>query len=169
VKASRLLAGLEHDQQTKRIAEHFNQDPAKYLEMDFDQEIIPSLNAKTAAQLSDGFSFHKRNLTDFKTDRQAYHHLIADLVELQILSTQLVLKGSPVKKIYVDGGFSQNNIFMRLLALGLPEFEVYAASVAQASALGTALAIHDTWNSKPIPADLIKLNAVYRFPNKPKT
>ena len=30
VKASRLHAGLEHDQQVKRIAEHFNQDIIKY-------------------------------------------------------------------------------------------------------------------------------------------
>ncbi len=43
VKASRLHAGLEHEQQVKRIAEHFNQDPAKYRDMVFDPEIIPSL------------------------------------------------------------------------------------------------------------------------------
>jgi sugar (pentulose or hexulose) kinase len=157
VKASRLHAGLEHEQQVKRIAEHFNQDPAKYRDMAFEPEMISATNSGTVARLSDGFSFHKRNLTDFKTDSEAYHHLIEDLVQLQILSTQLVIKGSPIKKIYVDGGFSQNSIFMHLLARGFPELEVFAASVAQATALGAALAIHDDWNSKPIPKDLIEL------------
>lgn len=158
VKASRLHAGLEHEQQIKRIVEHFNEDPAKYRDMAFDPGIMPSTNTGTA-QLSKGFSFAKRNLADFKTDIEAYHFLIADLMELQILSTQLVIKGSPIKKIYVDGGFSQNSIFMHLLALGFPEFEVFAASVAQASALGAALAINEEWNTKSIPDNLIKLKS----------
>jgi hypothetical protein len=34
---------------------------------------------------------------------------------------------------------------------------VYAASVAQASALGAALAIHPHWNTKNLPADIIDL------------
>jgi sugar (pentulose or hexulose) kinase len=161
VKASRLLAGLEHEQQTKRIAEHFNQDPAKYREMAFDPELLSNRNSKTISRLSNGFTFHGRNLADFKTDKEAYHHLIADLVELQILSTQLVIKCSPVKIIYVDGGFSQNSIFMHLLRRGFPELEVYAASVAQATALGAALAIHDSWSNNPIPTDLIELKSNY--------
>ena len=46
---------------------------------------------------------------------------------------------------------------MNLLAENFPDMEVYAASMAQASALGAALAIHKNWNSKPIPNDLIDL------------
>jgi sugar (pentulose or hexulose) kinase len=80
-----------------------------------------------------------------------------DLVAQQILSTQLVIHNSPVKKVFVDGGFSKNSIFMNLLAQAFPEMEVYAASMAQASALGAALAIHDRWNPKPIQNDLIDL------------
>jgi sugar (pentulose or hexulose) kinase len=159
VKASRLLAGLEHQQQTKRIAEYFNQDPAKYRDMVFDHELLPDSKSGTSGSLSGGFGFHKRNLAEFKTDKEAYHHLIADLVELQILSMQLVIKGSPVKKMYIDGGFSQNKIFMHLLTLGFPEIEVFAASVAQASALGAALAIHEDWNTKSIPDNLIRLKS----------
>ena len=46
---------------------------------------------------------------------------------------------------------------MYLLAEAFPSIEVYAASVAQASALGAALAIHPHWNKKPLPADIINL------------
>jgi glycerol kinase len=80
-----------------------------------------------------------------------------DLIDLQILSTRLVIKGSDVKRIFVDGGFSHNNVFMHLLANVFPEMEVYAASMAQATALGSALSIHPEWNSKPVPTDLIEL------------
>jgi hypothetical protein len=34
---------------------------------------------------------------------------------------------------------------------------VYAASVAQATAMGAALAVHKSWNRKPVPADMVKL------------
>jgi sugar (pentulose or hexulose) kinase len=159
VKASRLHAGPEHELQVKRIAEHFSQDILRYKNIAFDPEIKRTLdsNSSAAPSLSDGFAFHKRNLADFKSDTEAYHQLIADLVSLQILSTRLVIKGSVVKRIFVDGGFSHNNVFMHLLANGFPEMEVFAASMAQATALGAALSIHSEWNTKPIPSDLIEL------------
>ena len=46
---------------------------------------------------------------------------------------------------------------MHLLAMAFPEMEVYAASVAQATAMGAALAIHSDWNTLPVPADMVKL------------
>jgi len=159
VKASRLHAGFEHELQVKRIAEHFNQDILRYRDIVFDPEVMRSLrsNSAEALSLSDGCVFHKRNLADFKSDTEAYHQLIADLVSLQILSARLVIQGSVVKRIFVDGGFSHNNVFMHLLANGFPEMDVYAASMAQATALGAALSIHSEWNSTPIPTDLIEL------------
>jgi sugar (pentulose or hexulose) kinase len=158
VKASRLHAGFEHELQVKRIAEHFSQDIDTYRDIIFDPEIMRSIQSNSpAGSLSDGFAFHKRNLADFKTDTEAYHQLVADLVSLQILSTRLVIIGSVVKRIFVDGGFSHNSVYMHLLANGFPEMEVFAASMAQATALGAALSIHSEWNSKPIPADLIEL------------
>jgi len=96
-------------------------------------------------------------LSNFKTYEIAYHQLMLDLVEQQFFSTNLVIHNSPVKKIFVDGGFSKNSIFMNLLAEAYPDIEVFAASMAQASALGAALAIHQNWNPKPIQNDLIDL------------
>jgi hypothetical protein len=46
---------------------------------------------------------------------------------------------------------------MNLLAASFPGVEVYAASVAQATAMGAALAIHEYWNSQSLPADIIQL------------
>jgi sugar (pentulose or hexulose) kinase len=158
VKASRLHAGFEHELQVKRIGEHFKKDFSRYRNMTFDPEIMHTLHSNPPAlSLSNGCAFHNRNLADFKTDTEAYHQLIADLINLQILSTRLIIKGSVVKRIFVDGGFSHNNVFMHLLANGFPEMEVYAASMAQATALGAALSIHSEWNSKPVPTDLIEL------------
>ncbi|HZZ76737.1 MAG TPA: FGGY family carbohydrate kinase [Puia sp.] len=158
VKASRLHAGLEHELQVKRIAEYFNQNILRYRDMVFDAEIMRRLHINSpGVSLRDGCAFHERNLADFHSDTEAYHQLMMDLIDLQILSTRLVIKGSDVKRIFVDGGFSHNNVFMHLLANVFPEMEVYAASMAQATALGSALSIHPEWNSKPVPTDLIEL------------
>ena len=46
---------------------------------------------------------------------------------------------------------------MNLLAAAFPHLEVFAASVAQATAIGAALAIHKRWNTKTIPGDMIEL------------
>ena len=99
----------------------------------------------------------KRNLDDFKNYEEAYHQLIADIIVQQIRSTNIVLKGTSVRNIFVDGGFGNNPIYMQLLALAFPEIEVYAASVAQATAMGAALAIHNEWNPLPAPSDMVKL------------
>jgi hypothetical protein len=82
---------------------------------------------------------------------------MCNLVIRQVISTNLVLKNSPVKKMYVDGGFGSNLVYMHLLALAYPEIEVFAASVPQASAIGAALAIHTSWNKQAIPKDIISL------------
>ncbi len=80
-----------------------------------------------------------------------------DIVAQQVRSTNLVLQNTPVRRIFVDGGFSKNAIYMNLMAAAFPDVEVFAASMAQASALGAALAIHDSWNAMAIPNDIIEL------------
>lgn len=165
VKASRLFAGQEHEVQTKKLANHFGVSNDFYKEINFDKDIIKQLRAKKSngesSESPNGilkqFLFGERNWNDFKNPAIAYHQLLLDIVNQQIASTNLVIQNSPVKKMFVDGGFSKNTIFMNLLAEAYPEMEVYAASMAQASALGAALAIHKSWNPKPIPNDLIDL------------
>ncbi|MCD0467117.1 FGGY-family carbohydrate kinase [Flavobacterium sp. ENC] len=166
VKAARLFSGNEHEIQTKRLAEHFKVANDAYKNIYFDKKIVSNLRAlsfsfiypkKYEFDILKECPFQKRDLSTFKNYETAYHQLMMDIVEQQFFSTNLVIQNSPVKKIFVDGGFSKNSIFMNLLAEAFPDIEVYAASMAQASALGAALAIHDNWNPKPIQNDLIDL------------
>jgi len=101
--------------------------------------------------------FTNRNLATFASFEVAYHQLMIDIVWQQTISTQLVLSNTLVQRIFVDGGFSKNAVFMNLLASSFPDIEVYGASIAQASALGAGLAIHKHWNTHPIPGDLIEI------------
>ncbi|MDP4265287.1 MAG: FGGY family carbohydrate kinase [Bacteroidota bacterium] len=164
VKASRLFAGYEHEQQVKRLADHFKKPEDYYTTVTANDELMQkiktgtgSLQKKEQSAMVGQSAFAKRNLAEFSNYEEAYHQLIADIITQQTRSTNIVLKGTPVKKIFVDGGFSNNAIYMRLLALAFPEQEVFAASVAQASAMGAALAIHKEWNPLPVPANMVKL------------
>lgn len=162
VKASRLFAGYEHEQETKRLAAHFNKDVNYYEKVEFDYHTVERLKKNVEqdqrAEFVPGPSvFSKRDLNIFSSYEEAYHQFLMDIMHLQIGSTLLVMKGTPVNRIFVDGGFGKNPIYMNLLALAFPDIEVFAASVAQATAMGAALAIHQHWNSQLLPADLIDL------------
>jgi sugar (pentulose or hexulose) kinase len=164
VIASRLFAGYEHEQQVKRIATHFNQGTARYRQIRYDPEIMARLPKNKPSPLQEGQEakielgrFGQRDLSLFSSGEEAYHQLLLDLVVEQVKSTRMVLKNTAAKRIFVDGGFSKNMVYMNLLALFFPEMEVFAASMAQATAAGAALAIHRAWNPKPLPTNIIKL------------
>lgn len=163
VKASRLFSGHGYDQQVKRIAAHFNQDSIKYKTIVYDPETVSAMNRSGRfgvpaenAELKT-LPFSQRALSCFSNDTEAYYQLMIDIVNQQKASTNLVLKGSNAKRFFVDGGFSKNSVFMHLLAAFFPGVEVFAASMAQATAVGAALAIHQAWNTKALPTDIIEL------------
>jgi sugar (pentulose or hexulose) kinase len=163
VKASRLFAGFEHEQQVKRLSSYFEKPVEYYTQVECDKALIKQLGAQRQRgtqkdAILEQPGFEQTDPEMYPTFEAAYHHLVITIVEKQIESTELVMQGSPVKRIFVDGGFSKNPIYMYLLAEAFPGIEVYAASVPQASALGAALAIHRHWNSSPLPDHLIGLD-----------
>lgn len=170
VKAARIFAGNEHEIETRRIAEHFDCTTDFYKNIQFDPEIIELLRGGNEGQTNEQdrvgkgsedvlkvSHFAKRSLADFDNAAIAYHQLMLDLVQLQTISTNLIIQNTPVRRLFIDGGFSKNALYMNLLAESFTNLEVFAASVAQATAIGAALAIHRFWNRKPLRKDLIDL------------
>ena len=131
VKASRLFLGHIHEEKCKELSKSFGVSENAYKTVEYME--------------ASGDSFE-----------HAYNALMRSLVDQQINALNLVLQPN-IKTIYVDGGFSQNKIFMKLLSRAYPGLKVYASSVVQASALGAALVIHDDWNTRPLRTDLLKL------------
>jgi L-fuculokinase len=163
VKASRLFAGYDHEMQTKRIASHFNISINFYRSLDFNPEKAAAAKENAGAEKKNpgvglGNSlFGERDLNSFKDGEAAYYQLMQDIIALQTTSAKLVMKDAPVKKMFVDGGFSKNPIYMNMLATSFPDIEVYGATIAQSTSLGAALAIHKHWNASPIPENLVVL------------
>jgi len=161
VKASRLFAGNEHEDQVKKIAAHFDVATPVFKNIEYDANVINKLthDSKGASKKVSRHqsAFVARDLNSFHDHIEAYHQLMLDIMEQQCQSTQLILNAQQVRRIFVDGGFSKNSIYMNLLAKAFPQLEIFAASMAQATAVGTAIAIHDSWNTKALSTNLVEL------------
>ncbi len=168
VKASRLFAGHAHEQHAERIAEYFHQKPDFHNTIPYDDRIVEKLRMEfnfepaiglDPTRLISGDFFHK-DLSTFKSPEEAYYQLMIDLVGFQKTSTSLVLQSTYTKKLFVDGGFSKNKIFMKLLKDAFPFLEVFAATLPQASALGAAMVMHRQWTKNKLPKNVVVLNRV---------
>jgi sugar (pentulose or hexulose) kinase len=140
VKAARYFGGNEHDESVKNIAAAFG----------VDEHFYKSIKSEHLSGIE-------------KEDNPAivaYIKFMRQLIEKQVISTRWAIGNTSIQRIFIDGGFSQNEIYMTLLAQAFPTMEVYAATVAQATALGAAIAVHQHWNTKPIPTNLIDLKKV---------
>jgi len=82
------------------------------------------------------------------------------IVEKQIASTNLILDNEQLDSIYVDGGFSNNELYIKGLNKSYSTKHIFVAEVPHATALGAALSKHGSWNRKEIPDNLIKLKKI---------
>lgn len=163
VKASRLFLGYEYAYFEKKMATFFNKNKHYHQKVKFDKNLVQQLIIQNNSrkkffpqpmEATNSASFRKHRAVDlslFSSYEEAYHQLNIDLVVLQAMSLEAIMGSIPIKKIYITGGFCENEIFIQLLASRFPEIEVYTASMSEASALGAALLLHDCWNNlKPI-------------------
>jgi sugar (pentulose or hexulose) kinase len=153
VKAARLFSGHFHDVQVKALNDHFHKAEEHYKTLPL-ETLETHIGIRKSRDVARPFTpFEASTFPDYES---AYAYLVEELVARQKVSTSLILTRETTD-IFVDGGFSGNSLFMTLLARAFPDRRVYAASVAQASALGAALVIHSSWNDSPIRKDLLKL------------
>lgn len=146
VKAARLFAGYEHEIVTKKMAQLFRSTPDYFDKIAYDEDIpIEKFELEALGEFDP---------SRYETYEIAYINFMAQLVKAQKKSTDLIMT-SDIRKIFVDGGFAKNEIFMQLLANAFPNLEVYAASVSQATAVGAAMAIHKVWNHLNLPDNII--------------
>ncbi|HVY74260.1 MAG TPA: FGGY family carbohydrate kinase [Puia sp.] len=157
VKAARLFAGHDHDEFVKKLAVHFQCAEDHYLNLLPDEQLLQRWSTANDLQIDEACN----TLSGFINYADAYHAGMVRIMRKQKKSTALVLEPGRTKKIFVDGGFSKNRLFLHLLARSFPEQQVYAASLAHASALGAALAIHFHWHPGPAPERLPELKPVF--------
>lgn len=150
VKASRLFLGEEHKEQIRALYAHFNLSQGYYKQLRFDADIFAKANSHSEKKFR--FKYLKpevygleqaasTNLSDFENFDEAYYRFLIELCELQVASAKLAIGNSGVEKIYIDGGFSSNDMFVHILNIMMPNWKIYITDFALGTALGAALLV----------------------------
>ena len=153
VKASRLFFGNEFNIQTRLMAEHFGRSDQNYHHIITFNE---ALYGKWAAGETPLFHLQSVQYPDnsiqsaaetrwdlFPTFEEAFHRFMIEMMRLQANAIRLAAGSMSVTKLYVDGGFSQSDVFIHLLRKEFPSAQIIISPSPLGSSLGAAMAIND--------------------------
>lgn len=147
VKAARLFLGEEYKFQTTWLAERYGVKPDHHTKVRFDEAVYKSLVSRFmpcfSFQFLGGVNMSKTTLKSGWTYVEAYHQLMLELVNAQVSSIAAAIGGSKVKKLFIDGGFSDNEVYIKLLAHQFRKLKLRTTDSSLGSALGAAIAISD--------------------------
>ncbi|NND31016.1 MAG: carbohydrate kinase [Saprospiraceae bacterium] len=147
VKASRLFLGNEFKLQTNKLLLFFKKRPRYHHGVKINWKLIDRLRSNYQRKFifetikSSFASPGPVDLGTFRNFEEAYHQLMLELVELQVKSVEMAIGKTSLKKIYIDGGFIDNDIYVKLLADYFSGYKIQTARSALGSALGAAIVI----------------------------
>ncbi len=151
VRVARLFMGNEYRLQINEMTPFFNKAENYHTHIKFDNGIFKSLKEKGPKHFLwksiDLPSIHKQiEQTDYQkfgSFEEAYHQLMMELVEIQVERIMLSLGSGKIRKLFVDGGFVENDVFMSLLKINLPGMEIVPGNQIAGSARGAAMVMRD--------------------------
>lgn len=144
VKAARLFLGNEFKLQLEALSARYGVGEHAYREVTFNRRLFERI------RVEDRPLFHWESLKascpgktsweqpDFAA---AYHQLLYELCQLQCSRLQAVLGSSGIDRLYVDGGFAGNAVFLEMLSRLLHPVKVHTANASLGSALGAAVVL----------------------------
>ncbi len=161
VKASRFFMGNEYRLQVEKLGEYYNKEYGYHRDVKFDKDLYLKLIKKPSIYFRfEGISLQRKKLnkTDlepFKTFEEAFHQLMIELMELQVQTIRKAIGGNlEIKTIYIDGGFTDNDVFMKLMSHHFCEFNVLSTQSPLGSALGAVMVI----SNKKVKTSFLKEN-----------
>ncbi len=160
VKATRFFMGNEYNLQVKKLHAYFKKESGYDQQIKFDSKLYSKLKKDTSIKFKfEGIStgkdsLEKTNLAQFASFEEAYHQLMIELVQLQISSLKNAMADTDIKKIYMDGGFTDNDIFVKLMGHYFQNYKVSTARSGLGSALGAVMVISDN----ELSSDFLKKN-----------
>ncbi|NJC28467.1 FGGY-family carbohydrate kinase [Neolewinella antarctica] len=147
VKAARLFLGEEYKDQTTYLAKHFDVDERHHESVRFDlatyRKIVKNFQPWFHFAQLGGVGAEKTLIPDGVTYQHAYHHLMVELTRLQVANIQGAMGDVSVKKLFVDGGFSDNDVYLSVLTHHFRKLKVRTTDSSLGSALGAAICISD--------------------------
>ncbi len=150
IKISRLFIGEEHKHQVDEMYAFFNLPLGTYKKLKFEEHEYDKVRNHPEKRI--GFNYlkpadyglDKANETDwgsFSDFTEAYYTFIHELTDIQVASLKLVLEGAPVNRLFVDGGFNANYVFLGMIRKKLPGMEIIPSDFPNGSASGAAMLV----------------------------
>ncbi len=151
IKISRLFIGEEHKYQVDEMYAHWELPLGTYKKLQFDESLYQKVSGRATKRI--GFQYLKpadyglekadsSDWSSFSEFTEAYYTFLHELTDIQVASLRLVLDGAPVSRLFVDGGFNANSIFLEMLRKKLPGMEIIPSDFPNGSALGAAMLVN---------------------------
>ncbi|MCB0640566.1 MAG: carbohydrate kinase, partial [Phaeodactylibacter sp.] len=146
-KAARLFLGNEYSRQLKLLQAHFGVAKDAQKAMLFNEPLYQTLRERGVPH----FHFEsielpreqpdQNQLEGFRDFEEAYHQLLLELVDMQVAAAKRAIGHTAINKLYVDGGFANNDLFVKMLSLNFPNLKIRTTQSPLGSALGAAIVI----------------------------
>ena len=148
VKASRFFMGNEYRLQVEKLCDYYKKEYGYHREVSFNQEIYLNLIKNVAIYFKfEGTTLQhlpkETDLKSFGTFEEAYHQLLIELMKVQVDTIKNAIGNTEIKKIFIDGGFTDNDVFMKLMSHYYSSFQVLSTHSPLGSALGAVMVISD--------------------------
>lgn len=149
VKAARLFLGREYKTQLRHLVEHYAPPPHAHRHIDFNPEMYQNISKNRKylyrfEYLSTPWEQAVETLfSAMATFEEAFHQLMWELIQLQISQAKLAIGASSVDKIFIDGGFADNKVYVAMLAHHFTSAKIRTTASPLGSALGAAMVVND--------------------------
>ena len=147
VRATRLFLGHEYAAQVRAIAAHFGVGEGGLHKLPFNEQLYQKTTPVYRFRFDELPMRHSappqtvwNELPDAPT---AYFQMMRELTDYQIRAARMAIGDTVIHKLYIDGGFADNQIFVRLLARAFPRYKIRTTKTPLGSALGAAVAVND--------------------------
>ncbi len=151
IKISRLFIGEEHKYQVEEMYAYWKLPLGTYKKLRFEEAMYEKVSKSSQKRI--GFQYlkpadyglekaDKSDWGSFPEFTEAYYTFLHELTDIQVASIRLVLDGAPVSRLFVDGGFNANYIFLDMLRKKLPGIEIIPSDFPNGSALGAAMLVN---------------------------
>ncbi|KAB1068120.1 carbohydrate kinase [Tamlana haliotis] len=146
VKSAKFLLGKEYKFQIGQLSHFFNVPETFHKTVKFNAEIFQKLSADQTNCFSWKYlldsNMPKKTTIKHVGFTEAYHQLMIELVKLQVENIKVAKGHSPkIKQLFVDGGFSDNDVFINLLTHHFKDLKVKSTKSSFGSALGACIVL----------------------------
>ena len=167
VKATRFFMGYEYKLQVKKLSEYFDKKFGYHRTVKFDIKLYLDLRKNKVNKFNfEGIQIRKNdvdktNFSQFTSFEVGFHQLMIELIELQETTVKMAISNSKIKKIYLEGGFIDNDIFVKLMGHHFRDYKVITTKSPLGSALGAAMVISKKELNKKFLKENYQLQKLY--------